>query len=49
MLRGRKGLRFSAVQKRRFWPIASFRRAAEFGRYRSIADINQAAPIKLDL
>jgi hypothetical protein len=32
-----------------FWPIASFRYAAEFGRYRGIADINQAAPITLDL
>jgi hypothetical protein len=31
------------------WHIASFRCAAEFGRYRGIADIDQAAPIKLDL
>jgi hypothetical protein len=33
----------------RNWPIATFRCAAEFGRYRGIADIEQAAPIKLDL
>src|SRR5450759_1999014 len=32
-----------------YWHIASFRCAAEFGRYRGIADIDQAAPIKLDL
>jgi hypothetical protein len=31
------------------WPITSFRCAAEFGRYRDIADIEQAAAIKLDL
>jgi hypothetical protein len=31
------------------WHIASFRCAAEFGRNRGIADIDQAAPIKLDL
>src|SRR5216684_3325657 len=30
------------------WHIASFRCAAEFGRYRGIADIDRAAPIKLD-
>src|SRR5260370_35623579 len=29
------------------WHIASFRCAAEFDRYRGIADIGQAAPIKL--
>jgi hypothetical protein len=29
--------------------IATFRRAAEFGRYRSMADIDQAAPINLEL
>ena len=33
----------------RLWHIASFRGAAEFGRYRGIADIDQAAPIKFDL
>jgi hypothetical protein len=32
-----------------YWHIASFRCAAEFGRYRRIADIDQASPIKLDL
>jgi hypothetical protein len=31
------------------WHIATFRCAAEFGRNRGIADIEQAAPIKLDL
>ena len=31
------------------WPIASFRCAAEFGRYRGIADIEQTTAIKLDL
>jgi hypothetical protein len=31
------------------WHIASFRGAAEFGRYRGLADIEQAAAIKLDL
>jgi hypothetical protein len=31
------------------WPIATFRCTAEFGRYRGIADVDQAAPIKLDL
>jgi len=31
------------------WRIASFRCDAEFGRYRGIADIDQAAPINLDL
>jgi hypothetical protein len=31
------------------WHIASFRCAAEFGRYWGIADVDQAAPIKLDL
>ena len=30
-------------------PIATFRCAVEFGRYRGIADIESAAPIKLDL
>jgi hypothetical protein len=30
-------------------PIASFPRDAEFGRYRRMADIDQAAPVKLDL
>jgi putative ABC transport system substrate-binding protein len=34
---------------RRDWHIASFRCDAEFGRYRGKADIDQAAPIKLDL
>jgi len=29
--------------------IATFRCAAEFGRYRGIADIDQNAPIKFDL
>jgi hypothetical protein len=29
--------------------IASFQREAEFDRYRGKADIDQAAPIKLDL
>jgi hypothetical protein len=33
----------------RFWHIASFRSVAEFGRPRSIADIDQAAPVKVDL
>jgi hypothetical protein len=33
----------------RHWHIASYRCDAEFGRYRGIADIYQAAPIKLDL
>jgi len=33
----------------RSWRIASFRGDAEFGRYRGIADIDQAAPINLDL
>jgi hypothetical protein len=28
-----------------FWPIATFRCVAEFGRYRGIADIESAAPI----
>ena len=32
-----------------YWHIASFRYDAEIGRYRGIADIDQAAPIKLDL
>jgi hypothetical protein len=31
-----------------FWPIASFRCDTEFGRDRGKADIDQAAPIKLD-
>jgi hypothetical protein len=31
------------------WHIASFRSAAEFGRYWGIADIDQASPIDLDL
>jgi len=31
------------------WHIATFRCAAEFGRYRGIADIEQAVPIKFDL
>ena len=35
--------------KVRPWPIASFRCAAEFGRYRGIADIEQTTSIKLDL
>jgi hypothetical protein len=30
------------------WHIASFRCGAEFGRYQGTADIDQAAPIKLD-
>jgi hypothetical protein len=30
-------------------PIASFPRDAEFDRYRGMADIDQAAPVKLDL
>jgi hypothetical protein len=30
------------------WHIASFGCAAEFSRYRRMADIEQAAPIKLD-
>jgi hypothetical protein len=33
----------------RLWRIASFRCDTEFGRYRGIADIDQAAPINLDL
>jgi len=33
----------------RYWQIASFRCDADFGRYRGIADIDQAAPINLDL
>jgi len=33
----------------RFWHIASFRSVAEFGRSRSIADIDQAALVKGDL
>ena len=32
----------------RSWHIASFRCDAEFGRYRSMADIGQAAPINLN-
>jgi hypothetical protein len=32
-----------------YWPIATFRCVVEFGRYRGIADIESAAPIKLDL
>ena len=32
-----------------FWHIASFRCDTGFGRYRGMADIDQAAPIKLDL
>ena len=32
-----------------FWHIATFRCAAEFGRYLGIADIEQAVPIKFDL
>jgi hypothetical protein len=31
------------------WHIASFRCDADFGRYRGIADIDQAASINLDL
>jgi hypothetical protein len=31
------------------WHIASFRCVAELGCYRGIADIDQAAPIQLDL
>src|SRR5882757_9237729 len=31
------------------WHIATFRCAAEFGRYRGIADIEQVVPIKFDL
>ncbi len=31
------------------WHIASFHCAAEFGRYRGIADIEQTTAIKLDL
>jgi hypothetical protein len=31
------------------WPIATFRCDAEIGRYQSIADIDQSAPIKFDL
>jgi hypothetical protein len=38
----------STIWKFRRWHIASFRSAAEFGRYRRIADIEQAAPINLD-
>ena len=30
------------------WHIASFRCALEFGRYRGMPDIDQAAPIRLD-
>jgi hypothetical protein len=33
----------------RLWRIASFCCDAEFGRYRGLADIDQAAPINLDL
>jgi len=33
----------------RLWHIASFRCDAEVGYYRGIADIDQAAPITLDL
>jgi hypothetical protein len=33
----------------RSWHIASFRGDAEFGRYRGIAAIDQAAPIKLEI
>jgi hypothetical protein len=40
-----KGLRLHV----RFWHIASFPCEAEFDRYRGKADIDQAAPIKLDL
>jgi hypothetical protein len=39
----------AAIAHSRLWHIASSRCAAEFGRYRGIADIDQAAPINLDL
>jgi hypothetical protein len=39
---------FAAGACGRKWRIASFRSAAEFGRYRGIAGTNQAAPITLD-
>jgi hypothetical protein len=32
-----------------YWPIATFRCDAEFGRYLGIADIDQNAPIEFDL
>jgi hypothetical protein len=32
-----------------FWHISSSRCAAEFSRYRDMPDIDQAAPVKLDL
>jgi hypothetical protein len=38
-----------AVEDFWFWHIASFRCDAKFGRYRGKADIDQVAPIKLDL
>src|SRR5437588_8319169 len=41
--------RLAAPAHGSLWPIASFRCAVEFGRYRGIADIESAAPIKLDL
>jgi hypothetical protein len=37
-----------AINRRRFWRIASFRSDAGFGRYRSMADIGQAAAINLN-
>jgi hypothetical protein len=43
-----KGTKRSACHFR-LWHIASFRGAAEFGRNRGIADIDQAAPTKLNL
>ena len=38
---------FSAVHEVRSWHTASFRCAAEFGRYRGIADIEQTTAIVL--
>jgi hypothetical protein len=32
-----------------YWHVASYRCDAKFGRYQAIADIEQTAPIKLDL
>jgi hypothetical protein len=49
-LRNRLSLRHPLLQDNvAYWHIASFRCAAGFGRYRAIADIDQAAPIKIGL
>jgi len=40
---------FAAAHESLSWHIATFRFVAEFSHYREIADIAQAAAIKLDL